>query len=292
MDFWTREVVSAYQTVIKNIYISEGDIDGHAIDFLEVIEREELKLYASVWEVDDNGEVVLTRAGKVVISKEPSPTLLRLLGDELDPRIFSLIEHGTTLSLEDAQKDVHRQVLKKMNDDRPYFEARGTWKKVKGDLDYDGPQKLANLSLMWEKMVGNRQGMILACNGRLPHEMVKAAVICAKARPVKNGPVQTKKCKKCCIEACNASVHTICKTKMFCFKHANPEDKKKCIKCSKNYAQVGGGFCRGCFGGKKKAKEALTCIVCKLSPASRIGGKCEGCLDVKCFDTKRKRIRK
>jgi hypothetical protein len=179
-----------------------------------------------------------------------------------------------------------------MNDDKPYFEARGTWKKVKGDLDYDGPRKLANLSLMWGKMVGNRQGMILACNGRLPHEMVKAAVICAKARPVKNGPVQTKKCKKCCIKACNASVHIICKTKMFCFKHANPEDKKKCIKCSKNYAQVGGGFCRGCFGGKKKAKEALTCIVCKLSPASRIGGKCEGCLDVKCFDTKRKRIHK
>ena len=112
MDFWTREVVSAHQTVIKNIYISEGDIDGHAIDFLEVIEREELKLYASVWSFDDDSEVVLTRAGKVVISKEPSRTLLRLLGDELNPRIFSLIQHGTTLSLEDVQKDVPSQVLK------------------------------------------------------------------------------------------------------------------------------------------------------------------------------------
>ena len=44
----------------------------------------------------------------------------------------------------------------KMNEDRPYFEARGIWKKVKGDSDYDDHQKLANLSLMWEKMVGNR----------------------------------------------------------------------------------------------------------------------------------------
>ena len=127
MDFWTRELVSAYQMVINNIYISEGDIDGHAIDFLEVIEREDsLKLYASVWEVDNYSEMVLTRAGKVVISKEPSPTLLRLLGNELDPTIFSLIQHGTTLSLEDVQTHVHRQVLRKMNEDRPYFEARCT----------------------------------------------------------------------------------------------------------------------------------------------------------------------
>ena len=135
--------------VINNIYISEGDIDGHAINFLEVIEREDsLKLYASVWEVDDCGKMVLTRASKVVISKEPLLMLLRLLGNELDPTIFSLIQHGTTLSLEDAQTHVHRQVLRQINEDRPYFEARGTWKKVKGDSDYNGPQKLANFSLM------------------------------------------------------------------------------------------------------------------------------------------------
>jgi hypothetical protein len=29
-----------------------------------------------------------------------------------------------------------------------------------------------------------------------------------------------------------------------------------------------------------------------LNAAHRIGGKCEGCLDVKCFDTNRKRMRK
>ena len=60
-----------------------------------------------------------------------------------------------------------------MNEDRPYFEARGAWKKVKGDFHYVGPRKLANLSLMWEKMAGKRQVIILECNGRLPHEMVK-----------------------------------------------------------------------------------------------------------------------
>ncbi len=36
------------------------------------------------------------------------------------------------------------------------FESRYAWKKVKGDCDYDGPQKLANRSLMWEKRVAYR----------------------------------------------------------------------------------------------------------------------------------------
>ncbi len=37
-------------------------------------------------------------------------------------------------------------------------------------------------------------------------------------------------------------------------------------------------------------KEALKCVVCNLNGAHLIGGKCEGCLDVKCSDTKRKRM--
>ena len=131
-----------------------------------------MKLNASVWELNDYVEMVLTMSGKVVISKEPSLMLLRLLGNELDPTIFSLIQHGTTLSLKDAQTHVHRQVLRKMNEDIPYFEARGAWKKVKGDLDYDGPQKLSNFSHVG-KMVGNRQGIISECNGRRPHQLVK-----------------------------------------------------------------------------------------------------------------------
>ena len=130
--------------------------------------------------------MVLTRNGKVAISKEPSSMLLRLLQNSLDSTIFLWIQHGASRSLADAQNLVHRQVLAKMIEDRPYFEARGAWKKVKGESDYDGPRKLANLSLIWEKMVGKRQGIILECNGRLPHEMVKGVVSCVKAEPVKN----------------------------------------------------------------------------------------------------------
>ena len=99
--------------------------------------------------------MVLTKNGKVIISKEPSSTLLRLLGNSLYSTIFQWIQHG---SLADAQKLVHRQVLTKMNEDRPYFEARDAWKKVKGDFDYVGPRKLANLSLMWEKMLVKGKG--------------------------------------------------------------------------------------------------------------------------------------
>ena len=35
VDFWTREIVSAYQMVLNNIYISEGYIDGHAVHLFE-----------------------------------------------------------------------------------------------------------------------------------------------------------------------------------------------------------------------------------------------------------------
>ncbi len=112
-------------------YPSNSDkqhIDGHLINFLEIIEYEDnLMLYASVWEVNDDGKMVLTKNGKVVISKAPSSTLLRLLGNSLDSTVFLWIQHGTSRSLVDVQKLVHRQVLTKMNKDRPYFEARVVW---------------------------------------------------------------------------------------------------------------------------------------------------------------------
>ena len=68
--------------------------------------------------------------------------------------------------------------------------------------------------------------------------MVKGVVTCVKAKPVKNCTAQKKR-KKCGIESCNAFIHAICKSKKFCFKHANPEHKKRCIKCSMGvYAEV------------------------------------------------------
>ncbi len=53
---------------------------------------------------------------------------------------------------------------------------------------------------------------------------------------------------------------------------------QRCIKCSKNYAQIGGGFCRGCFEGKQKAKEALKCEVCNLNAAHQFGGSVKAAL--------------
>ena len=65
VDFWMRVVISTYQMVINNIYLYEGDIDGNLIDFLEIIEsKDNLKLYSSVWEVDDDGKVVLTKMAR------------------------------------------------------------------------------------------------------------------------------------------------------------------------------------------------------------------------------------
>ncbi len=82
---------------------------------MEEIELEDsLKLYASVWEVDDDSKMVLTKDGKVIISKEPLPMLMRLLGIQLDPTIFLLIHCGNFRSLTNAQKLVHQQVLTKI----------------------------------------------------------------------------------------------------------------------------------------------------------------------------------
>jgi hypothetical protein len=80
-------------------------------------------------------------------------------------------------------------------------------------------------------------------------------------------PCPDKEMQEGVIESCNAFIHAICKSKKFGFKHANPEHKKRCNKCSKNYAQIGGGLCRCCFGGKQTVKEALKYVVFNLNAA-------------------------
>ena len=37
----------------------------------EIESQDKLKVYASVWEVDDNGKIVYTKDGKVVLNTEP-----------------------------------------------------------------------------------------------------------------------------------------------------------------------------------------------------------------------------
>ena len=139
MDYWTRELINAYDNVIRNIYISEGDIDGHLVDFLEEIESKDLKVYASVWEVNDTRKIVYTKDGKVVLNKEPSATLLRIMGNQLNRSIFMMVQMRTSQSLSEVHKLARERVFAKMNEDRSFYELRGSWKKVKGDLENDAP---------------------------------------------------------------------------------------------------------------------------------------------------------
>ena len=168
---------------------------------------------------DDNK--IVTKNGKIIIEEEPSPTLMRLLGNQLDRTILLLLQHSSHRNFDNANKRIHQLVQTKINGDRPYFESRCAWKspfearcawnKVKGDFDYDGPQKLANLSLMWEKMVGYRRGMILECNGRCPREMVKSVVTYVKAKPVKKSPWRRRNAR--CV-ASNQSIPSANKRRM------------------------------------------------------------------------------
>ena len=138
----------------------------------EIESNNSLKVYASVWEVNTNGEIVYTKDGKVVLNKEPSATLLRIMDNQLSDKIFMLVQRGTSQSLADAHKLACARVFSEMNEDRSFYESRGSRKKVKGDLENDAPQKLADLSLMWEKMTGsnwNNFGMQRSqthCNGK------------------------------------------------------------------------------------------------------------------------------
>ena len=179
-----------------------------------------------------------------------------------------------------------------MNEDKSFYELRGSHKKVKGDLENDAPRKLADLSLMWEKMTGSTTGKFFQCKDHKPIAMVKGALMSRKAKAIKTVSIKKRERTKCCIKSCGSYVHAVCKDKMFCYKHAKSEDKKKCANCHEKFAQVSGGLCRGCFGGRSKVQESLKCRICKLNTTSRIGGKCAGCRDVKCFDVKKKRVRK
>ncbi len=71
--------------------------------FLEGIESKDLKVYASVWEVNNNGEIVYTKDCKVVLNKEPSAMLLRIMGNQLNEVIFMMVERGTSRSLAEVQ---------------------------------------------------------------------------------------------------------------------------------------------------------------------------------------------
>ena len=96
------------------MYIYRGDCYWPSVDFLEDIELEgNLNLFASVWKADDEGKMVITRDGKIIIGKEPSSMLMRLLGNQLDQTILLLMQCVTSTSLDDAEYLVRQQVRPK-----------------------------------------------------------------------------------------------------------------------------------------------------------------------------------
>jgi hypothetical protein len=71
------------------------------------------------------------------------------MGNQLNALIFMMVQMGTSRSLAEAHKLARENVFTKINEDRSFYESRGSWKKVKGDLETDAPRKFACLSLMW-----------------------------------------------------------------------------------------------------------------------------------------------
>ena len=55
-----------------------------------------MKVYASVWEVNNNDKIVYTKDGKLVLNKEPSAMLLRIMGNQLNKAIFMMVERVTS----------------------------------------------------------------------------------------------------------------------------------------------------------------------------------------------------
>ena len=82
----------------------------------DIESKDSLKVYASVWEVNNNGKIVFTKDGKVVLNKEPSATLLRIMGNQLSKTIFVMVQMGTSQSLAEAHKLACERVFTKMNE--------------------------------------------------------------------------------------------------------------------------------------------------------------------------------
>ncbi len=89
---------------------------------------------------DDN--TVVTKNGKIIIEEEPLPTLMRLLGNQLDRTILLLLQHFSKRNFDDANRRIRQLVRTKINEDRPYFQSRCAWKlqfQARCPWDQDDP---------------------------------------------------------------------------------------------------------------------------------------------------------
>ncbi len=62
-----------------------------------------------------------------------------VMNNLMNKMIFTMVQMGTSQSLAEVHKLACERVFTKMNEDRSLYELRGSWKKVKGDLENDVP---------------------------------------------------------------------------------------------------------------------------------------------------------
>ena len=129
-----------------------------------------------------------------------------------------------------------------MNEDRFFYESRGSWKKVKGDFENDSPRKLADLSLMWEKMTGSTTGKILQCKDYEPIAMVKGALMSRKAKAIETVSIKKRERTKCCIKSCGSYVHAVCKDKMFATNMPNQSTRRNVLIVMRSLPKLVAGY--------------------------------------------------
>ena len=121
------------------------------------------------------------------------------------------------------------RVFAKMNEGKSFYESRGSWKKVKGDLENDAPQKLADLSLMWEKITGSTTGKILQCKNHEPNAMVKGALMSRKEKAIETVSNKKRERTKCIIKSCGAMPMPSARIKCFATNMPNQSTRRNVL---------------------------------------------------------------
>lgn len=156
------------------------------------------------------------------------------------------------------------------------------------DADEKFHVKLASVSLMYETLRNGKynaipeithkkkegmsvQGHIISlfCSWSIDNE---AESVRKERRQKKLMTKTTLSIPTCQHIGCNTKIHTVCKQKKYCFRHA--AEKPMCSQCNERIGFCHGGLCRKCFGGSEAIANGKKCIVC-ARPASRVGGRCQ-----------------